>query len=71
MTRAERGARLARQKARVKRLFICWNTEDAALVGRLARTRRPCSCLYCHGHMRTDDGPTVQERKAALDDLWP
>lgn len=69
MTRAERRARMERAKQRVKRLDVCWNPNDPALVGRLAQTRRPCSCIYCHGHARSWYGPTVQEQRANLEPL--
>ena len=71
MTRAERRARFARQKARAKRLFVCWDTSDARRVGKLARTRRPCSCIYCHGHARSWYGRTPQERRALEVALCP
>lgn len=63
MTRAERRARMERAKQRVKRLSICWDGTNPRVVGRLAQTRRPCSCEWCHGHMRAVYGPTMQERR--------
>ncbi len=61
MTRADRRARLERTKERVKRL--CRDATDPRIVGKRARTRRPCSCPWCFGHMRADYGPTPQERR--------
>lgn len=64
MTRAERCARMERAKSRVKCLSICWDRGNAALIGKLAQTRQPCSCIYCHGDSRAWYGATVQERRA-------
>ena len=54
----------ARAKQRVKRLVQCYDPSDPLVVGRLATTRRPCSCQYCHGHRRFWAGPPPQERRA-------
>jgi hypothetical protein len=61
MTRAERRARMERAKRRARQRRPA---ADPRVIGILSRTRRPCSCPYCHGHMRAWEGPTVQERKA-------
>jgi len=38
---------------------------DDRMVGRLRKTRVPCSCFMC-GHRRKWEGETIQERKLRL-----
>lgn len=40
------------------------DTPRPEIVGRLAHTRKPCSCWTC-GHRRKWLGPTIHERRAA------
>ena len=38
-------------------------TERARLLGILARTRTPCSCIYCRNPRRVTNEKTLQERR--------
>lgn len=70
----DRGFRLFReavQKDRVRRrIRDTWSSREMAdepkMVGRLAQTRSPCSCECC-GNQRRIEGPTMAERRVALD----
>jgi len=62
MTRAERRAQSDRAKARARRQFAIWNQHDPdeKAIGRVARTRKPCSCRAC-GNQRRFEGPPARE----------
>lgn len=63
MTRAERRAQSDRAKARARRQLAIWNhgyRDDRGVIGRVARTRKPCSCRGC-GNQRRWEGPSVRE----------
>lgn len=62
MTRAERRAQSDRAKARARRQLAIWrqSSPDGTAVGRVARTRKPCSCRGC-GNQRQWEGPPVSE----------
>jgi len=57
-----------RRKAEVRRQFADWPgcVFDPVWVAKRATTRGQCSCYLC-GHTRLHKGPTIQERRAALD----
>lgn len=60
-TLAERRAQAARSKARAKRLLAIWRQAPTQhRVGRVARTRKPCSCWMCCNR-RHVEGPPVRE----------
>ena len=70
----DRGFRLhqyALRKERVRRRiraqwYYAEMADEPKMVARLADTRSPCSCLMC-GNRRKSEGPTLAERRAALE----
>ncbi len=63
-TRAERRAEAVRAKARALRQLAIWkmHNPDFRAIGRIARTRKPCSCPGC-GNQRKYEGAPVCERR--------
>lgn len=75
-TRLDRRLRLEKEKRKAVRLVRdIWQrpdlAADPAFVGKRARTRVPCSCMFCGNPRRHSHGPgsiPIQERRAALGD---
>lgn len=70
MTRAERRARMERQKQRAARYYgHGWHypvMTDPRMIGIAANT--PAQCSDCCGNQRKWNGATRQERRALLDE---
>ncbi len=72
-TRLDRRTRLEKEKRKAARLVRdIWRrpdlAADPAFVGKRARTRVPCSCIFCGNPRRHSHGERslpIQERRAA------
>ena len=65
-SRAYRRHHAERVKQRVTRYYSGYARGNARHIGRLARTRTPCSCWMCGNPRRYFDEPTLQERRAPV-----
>lgn len=65
MTRAERRSQSERAKMRARKQLAIWRQHDPDVrsIGRVARTRKPCSCRGC-GNQREHEGAPVRELKS-------
>lgn len=67
MTRAERRAQVERAKARAARQCARWKLEPTPEnVGKLATTRKECSCYMCGNPRRHHAESTMQERRLGV-----
>lgn len=65
--RAMRRHHTARRRQAADNLWhVIWKIEDPRPAGLYENDRRPCSCGVCSDSKREVQGPTLQERKAAL-----